>query len=36
MPDADHAASVGANEALYWTAVSTFLQDYFPDGDTQT
>ena len=31
MPDAGHAASVGANEALYWTAVSTFLQDYFVD-----
>ena len=31
MPDAGHAASVGTNEALYWTAVSTFLQDYFTD-----
>lgn len=31
MPGAGHAASVGANEALYWTAVSTFLQDYLPD-----
>lgn len=29
MPDAGHAASVGANPDLYWTAVSTFLQDYF-------
>lgn len=33
MPDAGHAASVGTNEALYWAAVSTFLQDYFPDGE---
>ena len=32
MPDAGHAASVGTNETLYWTAVSTFLQDYLPDG----
>lgn len=33
MPDAGHAASVGTNETLYWTAVSTFLQDYLPDGE---
>ena len=33
MPDADHANSVGANPRLYWTAVDTFLQDYFPDQD---
>ena len=31
MPGAGHAASVGTNESLYWTAVSTFLRDYFPD-----
>ena len=31
MPGAVHAASVGVNEDLYWTAVSTFLQDYFAD-----
>lgn len=31
MPGAGHAASVGTNEALYWTAVSTFLQDYFAE-----
>ena len=31
MPGAGHAASVGANEGLYWTAVSTFLQDYLAD-----
>lgn len=29
MPDAGHAASVSANPDLYWTAVSTFLRDYF-------
>ena len=33
MPDADHANSVGTNPRLYWTAVDTFLQDYFPDQD---
>ena len=31
MPGAGHAASVGTDETLYWTAVSTFLRDYFPD-----
>ena len=31
VPGAGHAASVGADETLYWTAVSTFLRDYFPD-----
>ena len=31
MPGAGHAASVGTNEDLYWTAVFTFLQDYFAD-----
>ena len=31
MPGAGHAASVGTNEMLYWTSVSTFLRDYFPD-----
>ena len=31
MPGASHAASVGTNETLYWTAVSTFVRDYFPD-----
>lgn len=31
MPGAGHAASVGTDEDLYWTAVSTFLQDYFPE-----
>lgn len=31
MPDAGHAAAVGTNETLYWTAVFTFLQDYFPE-----
>lgn len=33
MPGAGHAASVGTNEDLYWTAVSTFLQDYFAEED---
>jgi hypothetical protein len=28
MPDADHATSVGADPALYWTTVSTFLEEY--------
>ena len=32
VPGAGHAASVGTDETLYWTAVSTFLRDYFPDG----
>ena len=30
MPGAGHAEAVGADPDLYWTAVSTFLQDYFP------
>lgn len=30
MPGAGHAESVGTDPDLYWTAVSTFLQDYFP------
>lgn len=29
MPGAGHAASAGADEEMYWTAVSTFLRDYF-------
>lgn len=33
MPGAGHAASVGTNPDLYWTAVTTFLQDYFEDID---
>ena len=33
MPDAGHANAVGTNPRLYWTAVDTFLQDYFPTGD---
>ena len=32
MPGAGHAASVGTDEALYWTAVSTFLREYFPEA----
>ena len=32
VPGAGHAACVGTDETLYWTAVSTFLRDYFPDG----
>ena len=31
VPGAGHAACVGVNEELYWTSVSTFLRDYFPD-----
>ena len=31
MPGAEHAASVGTNETLYWASVSTFLREYFPD-----
>ena len=31
VPGAGHAACVGTDEKLYWTAVSTFLRDYFPD-----
>lgn len=30
VPEAGHALSVGTNPALYWAAVRTFLQDYFP------
>lgn len=33
MPGADHAASVGANPELYWSAVSAFIKDFFPEGD---
>lgn len=33
MPGADHAASVGTDPRLYWTAVSTFLSDYFPEPE---
>ena len=32
VPGAGHAASVGTDEKLYWTAVDSFLRDYFPDG----
>ena len=32
VPGAGHAASVGTDETLYWTAVSALLRDYFPDG----
>ena len=31
VPGADHAASVGTDETLYWTTVAGFLRDYFPD-----
>ena len=31
VPEAEHAESVGANPDLYWTAVRTFLQAYFPE-----
>ena len=31
VPGAGHAASVGTDEKLYWTTVSAFLRDYFPD-----
>jgi len=30
MPGAGHAAAVGSDWEMYWTSVSTFLQDYFP------
>ena len=30
-PGAGHAASVGEDETLYWTAVSDFLRDCFPE-----
>ena len=33
MPGAGHAASVGTDQRLYWTAVSTFLSDYFPEPE---
>ncbi|MDE6280288.1 MAG: lysophospholipase [Oscillospiraceae bacterium] len=33
MPGAGHAASVGTDPRLYWTAVSTFLSDYFPEPE---
>ena len=32
VPGAEHAASVGTDETLYWTTVSDFLREYFPDG----
>ena len=32
VPGAGHAASVGTDETLYWTAASAFLREYFPDG----
>ena len=32
VPGAGHAASVGTDETLYWTTVSTFLREYFPGG----
>lgn len=31
VPEAGHAESVGTNPELYWTAVRTFLQAYFPE-----
>lgn len=31
MPGAGHAASVGTDQALYWSSVSGFLQNYFPE-----
>ena len=31
IPGAGHAASVGTDETLYWTAVAGFLRDYFPE-----
>lgn len=30
VPEAGHALSVGTNPELYWAAVHTFLQEYFP------
>lgn len=33
MPKAGHAESVGTDPRLYWTAVSTFLNDYFPEPE---
>lgn len=34
-PGAGHAQAVGTDPELYWTAVSTFLRDYFPDQEDQ-
>ncbi|MBD5133867.1 MAG: alpha/beta hydrolase [Clostridiales bacterium] len=31
VPGAGHAEAVGTDEGLYWTAVSTFLGDFFPE-----
>ena len=31
VPGAGHAASVGTDETLYWTAVADFLREYLPD-----
>ncbi len=35
VPGAGHAQAVGTDPELYWTAVSTFLRDYFPDQEDQ-
>ena len=32
MPGADHAASVGSNPEMYWSAVSSFLQSFLPEA----
>ncbi len=32
MPGAAHAQSVGANPDLYWTAVTTFIREYFDES----
>ena len=31
VPGAGHAASVGTDETLYWSTVSAFIRDYFPE-----
>lgn len=31
MPGADHAASVGSNPDLYWSTVSSFVKEHFPE-----
>ena len=31
VPGAGHAASVGTDEELYWTAVADFVREYFPE-----
>ena len=33
-PGAGHAQAVGTDPELYWTAVSTFLRDYFPEPES--